>query len=86
MRRYRSKNVPEGARLVHNFYPGPLDDPGRDRLYGHNGFRYWITDEPGRDQRCYCGWLGAREHYGTLGVIASALGTATTEELEGLRT
>ena len=46
MRRYRSKNPPEGARLVHNFCPGPADDPGRDRAYGLNGFRYWVTDEP----------------------------------------
>ena len=46
MKRYRSKQPPEGARLVHNFWPGPADDPGRDRPYGVDGFRYWVTDEP----------------------------------------
>src|SRR5262245_60476963 len=40
------KPLPEGVRLVHNFYPGPDDDPGRDRKIGLNGFRIWITDEP----------------------------------------
>ena len=65
MRRYRSTQPPEGARLVHNFPPGPPDDPGRDRAYGLDGFRYWVTDEMGNDERCFCGWLDGREHYGT---------------------
>ena len=66
---YRRKHPPPGWRLVHNFYPGPHDDPGRDRTYGLDGFRYWITDEPGNDVRCYCGWLDGREHYGTVRVV-----------------
>jgi hypothetical protein len=40
------RDYPEGVRLVHNFYPGPLDDPGRDRMVGLDGFRIWIIDEP----------------------------------------
>jgi hypothetical protein len=60
-------DLPEGVRLVHNFHPGPPNDPGRHRKAGDRGFRYWITDEPGNDRRCYCGWLGDREHYGTGG-------------------
>jgi len=55
---------------VHNFFPGPPDDPGRDRPYGANGFRYWITDEPNpHERRCHCGWLGGREHYGTVATV-----------------
>jgi hypothetical protein len=74
MRRYLSKtpkrDYPEGVRLVHNFYPGPIDDPGRDRFPGLDGFRFWITDEPNpNERRCFCGWLGGREHYGTRHVI-----------------
>lgn len=69
MIRYRSKTVAPGARLVHNFPPGPPEDRGRDRPYGLEGFRYWVTDEPpgsyGNEHRCYCGWLDGREHYGT---------------------
>jgi hypothetical protein len=50
MRRYLA-HAPRRAyspdvRLVHNFYPGPRDDPGRDRKVNLNGFRVWITDEP----------------------------------------
>jgi len=52
MMRYRVKTVTvPGMRVVHNFYPGPHDDPGRNRRYGWDGFRYWITDEPGNDHR-----------------------------------
>ena len=69
------KEYPNGVRLVHNFYPGPHDDPGADRLVGLDGFRIWITDEPGNDSRCYCGWLDGREHYGTAGRI-DAVGDA----------
>jgi hypothetical protein len=76
MRRYLSKtprkDYPEGVRLVHNFYPGPLDDPGRDRMVGFNGFRIWVTDETESGwggRRCFCGWLDGREHYGTRWVI-----------------
>jgi len=72
MRRYLSgvpKQFPEGVRLVHNFYPGPRDDPGRHRSLRQGGFRAWITDEPsgshGVEHRCFCGWLDGREHYGT---------------------
>jgi len=73
MMRYRVKTVTvPGMRVVHNFYPGPHDDPGRNRRYGWDGFRYWITDEPGNDHRCYCGWLDGREHYGTRYVEADA--------------
>ena len=76
MRRYLSKRpkreYPEGVRIVHNFYPGPLADPGADRQPGDGGFRVWITDEldsPGAGRRCYCGWLDGREHYGTVASI-----------------
>ena len=77
MMRYLShlpkKEYPAGIRIVHNFYPGPLDDPGRDRPLREGGFRVWITDEPigsyGDERRCYCGWLDGREHYGTVRVI-----------------
>jgi hypothetical protein len=61
---------PEGFRIVHNFYPGPPDDPGRDRMLGLDGFRAWVTDAPNaNERRCYCGWLDGREHYGTVRVI-----------------
>jgi hypothetical protein len=80
MQRYLSqtprKEYPEGVRIVHNFYPGPHDDPGRDRGIEHGGFRVWVTDEPDATEtggwggrRCYCGWLGGREHYGTVTYI-----------------
>lgn len=72
MRRYRSKTTKDGQRLVHNFYPGPPDDPGRNRAYGDTGFRFWITDEPNpNERRCYCGWLDGREHYSTVRAILS---------------
>jgi hypothetical protein len=64
--------LPAGARLVHNFCPGPNDDPGRHRAIAADGFRVWITDEPLdelREARCYCGWLDGREHYGTVGRV-----------------
>ena len=57
---------------MHNFYPGPHDDPGADRRIGEDGFRIWVTDEPierTNEHRCYCGWLNGREHYGTLSTI-----------------
>jgi hypothetical protein len=54
-------DLPAGVRLVHNFYP----HPDINQRVGDNGWRYWITDEPGNDRRCYCDWLGGREHYGT---------------------
>jgi hypothetical protein len=65
------RNYPEGFRLVHNFYPGPHDDPGRDREVRLGGFRVWVTDEQPseNERRCYCGWLDGREHYGTVAVI-----------------
>jgi hypothetical protein len=68
------REYPPEARLVHNFYPGPRDDPGRDPpMIGFNGFRIWITDGPpgtyGDERRCYCGWLDGREHYGTVGHV-----------------
>jgi hypothetical protein len=68
------REYPPDVRLVHNFYPGPHSDPGRDRAVGVGGFRVWITDEPisretGNERRCYCGWLGGREHYGTVGYV-----------------
>jgi hypothetical protein len=77
MRRYLArapkKEYPANVRLVHNFYPGPLDDPGRERTVGEGGFRVWITGEPkgsyGNERRCHCGWLDGREHYGTVHVI-----------------
>jgi hypothetical protein len=77
MRRYLArapkKEYPKGVRIVHNFFPGPHDDPGRDRPVGFNGLRIWIIDDPpgsnGNERRCYCGWLNGREHYGTLLVI-----------------
>jgi hypothetical protein len=77
MRRYLARapkrDYPEGVRLVHNFYPGPHDDPGRDRTVGLNGFRVWITDEPTEIERhrCYCGWLDGREHYGTRLIVTA---------------
>lgn len=70
MRRYHRRTPPPGARLVHNFYPGPDDDPARNRAYGADGFRFWVTDSPNEhERRCYCGWLGGREHYGTRRVV-----------------
>jgi hypothetical protein len=59
------KEYPKGVRLVHNFPPGPPDDPGADRAIGFGGFRIWVTDEEeSGGSRCYCGWLEDREHYG----------------------
>jgi len=77
MRRYLAhapkRDYPEGVRLVHNFYPGPVDDPGRDRMVGLDGFRIWVTDEPNEHERpCFCGWFNGREHYGTRRVIDEA--------------
>ena len=72
MKRYRSTLFEKhpGSRLVHNFYPGPDDDPGRNRPYALDGFRYWITDEPNpNERRCYCEWYGGLEHYGTVGYV-----------------
>jgi hypothetical protein len=75
MRRYLptapKQDCSEEVRLVHNFYPGPHDDPGRDRPVGLGGFRIWITDEPNpNERRCCCGWLAAgREHQGTVGYV-----------------
>jgi hypothetical protein len=67
------REYPQGVRLVHNFYPGPHDDPGRDREIGVGGFRVWIIDEPpgsyGNEHRCYCGCPDGREHYGTVGYV-----------------
>ena len=76
MRRYLARapkrSYPEGVRLVHNFYPGPHNDPGRDRMVGLDGFRVWVTDEPNENERrCHCGWLDGREHYGTREVIGA---------------
>ncbi len=77
MMRYRVKTVTvPGMRVVHNFYPGPHDDPGRDRQYGADGFRLWITDEP-LGERCHCGWNGGAEHYGTVAWVAEAAEGAT---------
>ena len=49
MRRYLPRTPkrkdPPDVRLVHNFYPGPRVDPGRDREIHLDGFRIWITDE-----------------------------------------
>ena len=49
MRRYLSrapkKDYPADVRIVHNFVPGPPDDPGADRVVSLGGFRVWITDE-----------------------------------------
>ena len=39
LRHVPTKPLDEGVRLVHNFYPGPHDDPGRDRAIGLRGFR-----------------------------------------------
>ncbi len=74
MLRYLSKTpkkeYPADVRIVHNFCPGPHNDPGRDRVVGLDGFRVWVTDEPNENaKRCYCGWLDGREHYGTAGRI-----------------
>jgi hypothetical protein len=45
MRRYLTqtpkKDYPDGVRLVHNFYPGPPENPGADRMVGADGFRVW---------------------------------------------
>jgi hypothetical protein len=72
MKRYLArapkKEYPEGLRIVHNFLPGP----GRDRPVGVDGFRVWITDElesAWAGERCYCGWLDGREHYGTRTIV-----------------
>lgn len=81
MRRYLNAvpaDLPEDVRLVHNFPPGPADDPGRDRKINLNGFRVWITDEPngsyGNERRCHCGWLDGREHYSTRQAVEEAGG------------
>jgi hypothetical protein len=67
----------EGDRLVHNFYPGPHDDPGLRHgggLLGFRtpgvGFRWWLAyaDDP-LEERCHCGWLEGREHYSTGGHV-----------------
>jgi hypothetical protein len=86
VKRYVSKapqrDYPEDVRIVHNFYPGPHDDPGRDRPLREGGFRVWITDEPTRgtnERRCYCGWLDGREHYGTRVIEAQILRESTKE-------
>lgn len=72
MTRYRVKHLSDkwpGSRIVHNFPPGePIDDPGRARLYGEDGFRFWVTDEK-MGHRCYCGWNGETVHYGTRGYL-----------------
>src|SRR5689334_3452444 len=68
LNRRPKRELAPGVRLVHNFYPGPDDDPGRDREVGEGGFRIWVTDKPieqTNERRCACGWLG-REHYGTV--------------------
>ena len=67
MLRYLSRKprkIPKGTRIVHNVYPGPPEDPGRDRPLREAGFRIWLTDAE-MGERCHCGWLGGREHYGT---------------------
>jgi hypothetical protein len=70
--------MPEGARLVHNHYPGSKSDPGLrrgDGLLGFRtspGFRWWVAnaDDPNPlEERCYCGWLDAREHFSTRGYL-----------------
>lgn len=41
MLRYLSRKprkIPKGTRLVHNVYPGPPEDPGRDRPLREAGF------------------------------------------------
>jgi hypothetical protein len=64
------KHYPDGVRIVHNFFPGAQEDPGRDHVAGAGGFRVWVTDEPHHsERRCFCGWLGGREHYGTRATI-----------------
>jgi hypothetical protein len=42
------KEYPLGVRIVHNFYPGPHEEPGRDRELRMGGFRVWVTDDPTR--------------------------------------
>jgi hypothetical protein len=82
--RVPKRDLPEGFRLVHNFFPGPPDDPGRDRVVGEGGFRIWRNDAPlatTGERRCYCGWLDGREHYGTVRVI-----TGEGEDLPADRT
>ena len=89
MKRYLSKSpkreYPEGVRLVHNFYPGPQDDPGADRQPGDNGFRIWVTDEEpdAAERRCYCGWLDGREHYGTVRIIEGPVGEESRTRSRG---
>jgi hypothetical protein len=64
VRRYLSRTPRReyrpNIRLVHNFFPGSPDI----RRPRERGRGFWITDEPGTDERCYCGWLDGREHYG----------------------
>jgi len=64
------KDYPPNVRLVHNFFPGPPNDPGQDRPFGERGFRAWVTDEDPlpTERQCFCGWLG-RPHFGTVSVI-----------------
>jgi hypothetical protein len=77
MRRYLNatpeQTYLEGIRVVHNFWPGPPEDPGQDRKLGANGFRVWVTDEPNENEKqCHCGWLNGREHFGTIGTVSSS--------------
>jgi hypothetical protein len=51
MQRYLSKTpkreYPEGVRIVHNFCPGPPDDPGRDRgILSPRGRRWPMRTAP----------------------------------------
>ena len=71
------KEYPDGVRLVHNFYPGPHDDPGADRglVGGWTGSASGSPMSRVTTSRCYCGWLDGREHYGTAGRI-DAVGDA----------
>jgi hypothetical protein len=50
-------DLPEGFRLVHNFFPGPA---GNDAPLAETVERH-----------CHCGWLDGREHYGTVRVITA---------------
>jgi hypothetical protein len=38
----KPRDYADEIRLVHNFPPGPKDDPGRDREFGLDGFRAWV--------------------------------------------
>ena len=78
------REYPPDVRLVHNFYPGPHVDPGRDRPVGLNGFRGWITDERRRrfSSRCISRSYAASLFVPSHGAIATSKGEKHSEDVD----